>query len=282
MGQRVRQGVGRRAVRVLAGGLAVGGLVVGAAVAGAAQQAAGPTITTTESGPAFVPATAAAKTGDTVTWSFPATVGIHNAMSSNEVAEDPAWAGFTTGEVPSRGTYTYTFTKPGTYEYLCQVHQNMTGTISVTGAPVEPTPTPSPTVPPAETPVPTPVPTATPGPSGSTPPPRSDETPAPGGAAREAQAPAISGLRLKGVRRGARVTLRLSETATVTLRFKRRGSGTVVRTVRVQLRAGTRTLTVHGARLRRGRYTVELVARDGAGNTAPAVRAALRIARGRG
>ena len=284
MGQRLRHGIGRRAVRVLAGGLAVGGLVAGVGVAGAAQQAAGPTITTTESGPAFTPSTATAKTGDTVTWNFPA-VGIHNAESSNEVPADPAWAGFVTSAPPSRGTYTYTFTQPGTYEYLCIVHPNMKGAITVTGAPTEPTPTPTatPTPPPSGTPVPTPVPTATPGPSGGTPPPPGQgPTPAPAGGARETEAPAISGVRLKGVRHGARIRLRLSETATVTLRFKRRGSGKVVRTARVQLHAGTRTLIVRGDRLRRGRYTVELVARDGAGNTAPAVRAALRIARGRG
>ena len=55
-----------------------------------------------------------------------------------------------------------------------------------------------------------------------------------------------------------------------------------MRTARVQLRAGTRTVTVHGDRLRRGRYTVELVARDGSGNAAPAMRASLQIKRARG
>ncbi len=283
VGQRVRHGIGWRAARLLAGGLAAGALVAGVGVAGAAQQAADVTITTSESGPSFVPATASIETGDTVTWNFPEQ-GIHNAMSTNAVPEDPNWEPFTTGTVPSRGPHPYTFTQPGSYAFVCQVHPNMTGAITVTGEPVEPTPTPEPTPPPSETPDPTPPPAGTPGPSGTPPAaPPGQLTPAPSGGARgDAGAPAVTGLRLKAIRHGARVTLRLSETATVTLRFKRRGSGKVVRTARLQLRAGTRTVAVRGARLRRGRYTVELVARDGAGNTAPVVRASLRIARVRG
>ena len=69
------------------------------------------------------------------------------------------------------------------------------------------------------------------------------------------------------------MTFRLSETATVTLRFKRRESrqGRAHRCA-LQVRAGTRTVTVRGDRLRRGRYMVELEARDGSGNAAPVQR----------
>ena len=55
-----------------------------------------------------------------------------------------------------------------------------------------------------------------------------------------------------------------------------------MRTARLQVRAGTRTVTVRGDRLRRGRYMVEVEARDGAGNRAPVQREALRIKRARG
>jgi hypothetical protein len=75
------------------------------------------------------------------------------------------------------------------------------------------------------------------------------------------------------------VTFKLSEPATVTLRFKNRRTSKVVRTVRMQARPGTRTVTVHSARLKRGRYTVELQARDATGNTSSALRSNLRIRR---
>ena len=119
------------------------------------------------------------------------------------------------------------------------------------------------------------------GPSGTTPPVDDHtSTPPPAGAARaDRVAPALSSLKLKALRRGARVTFKLSEPATVTLRFKQRGSSKVVRTVRLQARPGARTVDVRSARLKRGRYTVELQARDAAGNGSPQLRSSLRITR---
>jgi plastocyanin len=283
MGTRSRHGTKRRALRVGAGGIVVGGMVAWMGAAGAAQSAAPATITT-DTSTAFKPADVDIATGDTVTWNFAA--GVHNAQSDNEVAADPAWANWAT-PVPSTGQYTYTFTRAGTYEYVCQVHfPEMRGTITVTGDPVEPTPTATPTqtpTPPAATPTPSATPTATPGPSNpSASSSGSGTTPAPGSAARDSGAPAISGLRLKGIRHGARVKLTLSETATVTLRFKRRKTGKVLRTARLQVRAGTRTLTVRDSALKRGRYVVEVQARDSGGNTTAVQRASLRIKRARG
>jgi len=55
----------------------------------------------------------------------------------------------------------------------------------------------------------------------------------------------------------------------------------VVRTARLQVRAGKRTFAVRGGRLKRGRYVVELRARDSGGNVT-VERASLRIPKGRG
>jgi plastocyanin len=276
MATRSRHRTGRRVLRVAAGGLAVGGMVAGVGVAGAAQQAADQTITADATN-AFQNANVSIETGDTVTWNF--TAGTHNAQSDNEVSEDPNWTGFET-PIPSTGQYQFTFTKPGTYEYVCIVHApGMRGTITVTGEPTEPTPTPSPTTTPTPTPPLPPAPTPTPGPSGSTPP---GTTPAPGSAPRDGAAPAISGLSVKAIRHGARITLTLTETSTVTVRFKQRKSGKVVRTARLQVRGGKRILTVRGGGLRQGRYVVELEARDSGGNVGAMQRASLRIKKARG
>jgi plastocyanin len=235
MGTRSRQST-RRTLRAAAAAVVVGGTVAGVGVAGAAQQAADQTITADNTN-AFQNADVSIETGDTVTWNF--TAGTHNAQSDNEVAADPNWTGFAT-PIPSTGTYDYTFTQPGTYEYVCIVHApEMRGTITVTGEPTEPTPTPTPTA------TPTPAPTTAPPPG-----------PTPG--------------------------LTLSETSTVTLRFKKRKSGRLVRTARLQVRAGKRRVTVRGGGLKRGRYVVELQARDGGGNSSASRRASLRIGRSRG
>ena len=71
-------------------------------------------------------------------------------------------------------------------------------------------------------------------------------------------------VRLKALRRAVRVRFRLSEPATVTVGIKR--AGRVLKAARVQARAGTRTVTLRGTRLRKGRYTVEIRARDAFGN----------------
>ena len=67
---------------------------------------------------------------------------------------------------------------------------------------------------------------------------------------------------MTALRRAVRVRFRLSEPATVTVHVKR--AGKVVRSARVQARAGTRTLTLN--RFKGGRYTVDLRARDAVGN----------------
>jgi plastocyanin len=278
MATRSRHRTGRRVLRVAAGGLAVGGMVAGVGVAGAAQQAAPATVSVTST--AYTPPAVSVNTGEKVTWQ------INDELPHNvEGVEGPdaGWAaGAYQSPIVANGVAEYTFTQPGTYTYLCTVHPTqMTGTVTVSGPPVTPTPTP-----PGGTPTPTPTPpppapTATPGPSG-TPPAPSGTTPAPGSAPRDGAAPAISGLSVKAIRRGARITLTLTETSTVTLRFKQRKSGKVVRTARLQVRSGKRILTVRGGGLRQGRYVVELEARDSGGNVGAMQRASLRIKKARG
>ena len=95
-------------------------------------------------------------------------------------------------------------------------------------------------------------------------------------AAGNGAAPSVQRVALKSARRGARVTFRLSETATVNLALKR-GKKVVVKSKAFQMRAGTRTVTLGRARLPRARYTVELQARDRFGNRSALVRKTSRI-----
>lgn len=75
---------------------------------------------------AYTPATLTVKVGETVTWNF----------DDRGVLHDVVGIGTAEGELRSRlmqtGSYTHTFTEPGTYEYTCSLHPEMTGTIVVT------------------------------------------------------------------------------------------------------------------------------------------------------
>ena len=85
-------------------------------------------------------------------------------------------------------------------------------------------------------------------------------------------APAIRRSRLRRGRAAARAcTFTLSEPASVTIRFKRSASsqGAAHRALRGRARPGSRTVTVRGSRLMRGRYPVEIEARDARGNRSP-------------
>ncbi len=65
------------------------------------------------------------KAGTTVTWTFSDDVN-HNveASGSSELTKSP--------DLKSGATYTFTFTKAGTVEYRCSIHNSMTGTVIVT------------------------------------------------------------------------------------------------------------------------------------------------------
>jgi plastocyanin len=284
MRDRLRQGKSRRGTYVAVGMLAACGALAGVGAAGAAQQATSATVAAVDT--RFDPDTVSIETGDKVTWNISG-LQPHNIKGGCPPgeegcmpgpAEDPDWTSYVTPLVMS-GTYERTFNEPGTYRYYCQAHTaQMQGTIKVTGDPVDPTPTPTATA--TATVTPTATATPTPSPSGNPPVDDHTSTPPPAGAARtDTIAPALSAVRLKALRHGARVTFRLSESATVTLRIKKAKSGKVVRTLRLQARAGTRSVSVHSQRLKRGRYTVELRARDATGNRSSPQRSNLRIGR---
>jgi plastocyanin len=84
-----------------------------------ASQAAEHTVTI--DGLKFEPATVAVARGDTVVWlnkdPFPHTVTARGAFDSHEIAAGKAWK--------------YTPSKAGTFEYVCTLHPNMKGTLSV-------------------------------------------------------------------------------------------------------------------------------------------------------
>jgi len=283
-----------RGVYAPAGVLIGCGVLAAVGVAGAAEQAETKTIGVREDAPQqrfFDPANpdpegdppvVAIDTGDTIKWDFTGATQPHNAAEDDSQPQpdaDPTWPGYATPYSFVSLTTSRTFNYPGDYKFYCQAHPQMTGTIKVTGDPVEPTPiptpsaspTPTPTASPSATPTPTPTPTPAPDDHTSTPPPTAS-------ASGDTAAPALTGVKVKSLRRGARVTFKLSEPAAVTLRVKKR-SGKVVRTVGVQGRPGIRTVTVRSSRLKRGRYTVELQARDASGNRSTLLRAAFRIRR---
>lgn len=74
---------------------------------------------------AFSPATLKVRAGTTVTWTNQDT-DAHTVTSAGPGGplHSPALA--------THGTYTHTFTQPGSYAYVCTIHPFMTGTVEVT------------------------------------------------------------------------------------------------------------------------------------------------------
>ncbi|NLE79286.1 MAG: copper-binding protein [Rhodococcus sp.] len=76
-------------------------------------------------GMAFSPSTLTVEAGTTVTWEFNDGAVTHNVQSvdgEESVLRSP-WM--------KTGTYTFTFDEPGTYDYTCELHPDMRGTIVV-------------------------------------------------------------------------------------------------------------------------------------------------------
>jgi plastocyanin len=74
----------------------------------------------------FAPPTLTVKVGTTVTWHFDQPSAPHNVVSLTTPVL------FNSGTPKGTGTYSFTFTTPGTFPYLCQIHPSMKGTIIVT------------------------------------------------------------------------------------------------------------------------------------------------------
>ena len=109
-------------------------------------------------GIAFSPSTVIVSPGEAVIWNFQ---GFHTSTSDTSSGPEVWDSGFL-----SSGTFSHTFTTPGSYPYYCQVHSvpggtAMNGAVIVSGAGATPTETPTatPTASPTPTsPPPTPVP----------------------------------------------------------------------------------------------------------------------------
>ncbi|MFD4460744.1 cupredoxin family copper-binding protein [Nocardia sp. NPDC058480] len=89
-----------------------------------AQQHA-PTNLTVEVGDMkYAPADATIKVGETVTWKFSDKVP-HNVQGIGDKAMG------LNSPIIDKGEWSYTFTQPGTYRYMCTLHPDMRGSITV-------------------------------------------------------------------------------------------------------------------------------------------------------
>ncbi len=202
---------------------------------------------------AWAPASVSIQAGDTVNWRFDNAELPHNVASAAGNWPTPLDSPLGVKQPP----VSHQFAQPGEYEFLCEVHSEMRGTVLV-AAPGAPPPPPPP--PPVETgPEPFPNPTTAPDVFE-----RSDD-----------ERPRVQGLRSSGARRSAQIRFRLSEDARVTIRIKRRNR--TVRGMSVSLARGTHRLTLGGRRLAKGRYLIEVRASDHAGNRSRITRDRVRI-----
>jgi plastocyanin len=113
----------RLVLAALAGLLALALSACGTSGATTAAPAAdnndGPTVTIQDL--AYTPQSLTVAAGDSVTW----------VWQDGAVAHDVKGDGFQS-EVMTEGSFRHRFTTPGSYDYLCTLHPNMTGTIEVT------------------------------------------------------------------------------------------------------------------------------------------------------
>jgi plastocyanin len=84
----------------------------------------GSTVTITNN--QFTPSTISVAAGTTITWQW----------NSGGVDHNVTFADGPTSGTKSSGSYTRTFATPGTYPYVCTIHQGqgMTGSVTVTAA----------------------------------------------------------------------------------------------------------------------------------------------------
>jgi plastocyanin len=117
--------MGRRLVLVALAGLlalalsACGSGEASEAPPATADNASAPTVTIQDL--AYTPETLTIQAGATVTW----------VWQDGAIAHDVKGDGFQS-KVMSEGTFSHRFDQPGTYDYLCTLHPNMTGVIEVT------------------------------------------------------------------------------------------------------------------------------------------------------
>jgi plastocyanin len=85
---------------------------------------------------AFNPSSISIHAGDTVKWT-------QNQIGETHTVTSDDGRFTSSGDLNYTNTYSVTFTKAGTYNYMCSIHNYMTGTITVTGSTSTPTPTPT-------------------------------------------------------------------------------------------------------------------------------------------
>jgi plastocyanin len=73
----------------------------------------------------YVPEDATAKAGDTVTWTNSDAVA-HTVTKSDGPGED-----FDSGTIAAGKTYQMAFQEPGKISYVCTIHPNQTGTLTI-------------------------------------------------------------------------------------------------------------------------------------------------------
>ena len=73
---------------------------------------------------AFNPATIEIAAGTTVTWT-------NNDAAPHTATQEPAGSGFQSGRLNTGDSFSYTFDTPGTFDYFCEFHPNMKGTVVV-------------------------------------------------------------------------------------------------------------------------------------------------------
>ena len=73
---------------------------------------------------AFNPQTIEIAVGDTVTWT-------NNDTAQHTVTQSPSGSGFQSGGLAQGATFEQTFDTAGTFDYFCEFHSGMTGTVVV-------------------------------------------------------------------------------------------------------------------------------------------------------
>jgi len=75
---------------------------------------------------AFSPQQITVSQGTTVTWTN------QDSVAHTVVSDAGAPGTFSSDPLSQGSSFTFTFTKPGTYTYHCSIHPSMTGTVTVT------------------------------------------------------------------------------------------------------------------------------------------------------
>jgi plastocyanin len=133
------------------------------------RQTAASTHTVMIKGYAYSPASLTVNVGDTVTWT-----NMDTAPHTVTVTSGPEK--FASANLAKGESFSFTFSKAGTYAYYCAVHPDMKATVTVAGTAPAPAPTPTPTTHPTPAPTPTATPTTHPTPA---PTPTATTTPTP-------------------------------------------------------------------------------------------------------